>query len=361
MSGRLWKYLTPQQEKEFILSLNLLPASCRKRMSGEAQLALLYAISNHVERHYRKVRIPKKDGKSRRLLVPDGLLKGVQRNILRHCLDGRSVSEYACAYRRGLSAADNAAPHAGGGKDKLLLKLDIRDFFDSILFWQVYGAAFPESLFPPAAAGLLTHLCCCGDRLPQGAPTSPAISNLVMKPFDEFMGAWCRQRQIVYTRYCDDLTFSGAFDPKAVYHKARHLLEAMGFALNAEKTALRNRGMRQSVTGLVVNERVRTGAPYRRRIRQEMYYCRKYGVGEHLQAVGRLTGTETQEEAAEAERAFLCALSGKIGYVLLLEPENREFLEYREICRGMQAEQEKASCPPACGEREQKRRGGKEK
>lgn len=91
MSSELWKYCGPQQEKEFLLSLNLLPSGMRERMSGEAQLALLYSLSNHTQRHYRETRIPKKGGGSRRLLVPDGLLKGVQRNILHHCLDGRSI------------------------------------------------------------------------------------------------------------------------------------------------------------------------------------------------------------------------------------------------------------------------------
>lgn len=75
MSSELWKYCGPQQEKEFLLSLNLLPAGMRERMSGEAQLALLYSLSNHTQRHYRETRIPKKGGGSRRLLVPDGLLK----------------------------------------------------------------------------------------------------------------------------------------------------------------------------------------------------------------------------------------------------------------------------------------------
>ena len=365
MSGQFWKYCGTQQEKEFILSLNLLPAGMRERMSGEAQLSLLYALSNHTERHYRRARIPKKSGGSRRLLVPDGLLKSVQRNILRHCLDGRSVSAHTCAYRRGLSPIDNAAPHAGGEKDKILLKLDIRDFFDSILFPRVYVAAFPESLFPPAAAGLLTHLCCCYDRLPQGAPTSPAISNLVMKPFDDFMGKWCEERQIAYTRYCDDLAFSGSFDGKEVFRRAEGFLRVMGFEVNRKKTVMARQGMRQSVTGLVVNDRVRTDAAYRRRIRQEMYYCTKFGVREHLRAAGKLDGTEAERKSeteaerkaegkAEAERAgkaeteaereaetaaeeyaFLQSLRGRIGYVLQMEPENREFLGYREACGEM--------------------------
>ena len=335
MSRGIWDACTDRQVREFILSLNLLPAGSREELSGEKQLALLYTLSNHPERHYRKVRIPKRSGGSRRLLVPDGLLKGVQRNILHHCLDGRSVSEHACAYRRGVSPMAGAAPHAGGGKDKVLLRLDIRDFFDSILFPRLYGAAFPESLYPPAAAGLLTHLCCFYDRLPQGAPTSPAISNLVMKPFDDYMGKWCREREITYTRYCDDLAFSGAFDVGEVYRKVRGLLEAMGFELNSGKTAVLKQGMRQTVTGLVVNERVRTSAQYRRRLRQEIYYCRRYGVREHLKAVGRLTGAETEADVSALETAYLCSLLGRIGYVLQTEPENAQFLEYREICRSL--------------------------
>lgn len=341
MSSELWKYCGTQQEKEFLLSLNLLPSGIRERMSGEAQLALLYSLSNHIQRHYRETRIPKKGGGSRRLLVPDGLLKGVQRNILHHCLDGRSISAHACAYRRGRSPIDNAAPHAGGEKGRLLLKLDIRNFFDSILFPRVYGAAFPESLFPPAAAGLLTHLCCCYDRLPQGAPTSPAISNLVMRPFDDYIGKWCEARQITYTRYCDDLAFSGLFDAGEVYRKVRGMLEAMGFTLNPRKTVVANQGMRQTVTGLVVNERVRTSAQYRRKIRQEIYYCLRYGVREHLKAVGSLSGKETEAEAATKEQAFLQSLFGRIAYVLQTEPENQEFLEYRDGCRSMLLEKER--------------------
>ena len=341
MSRGIWDACTDRQVREFILSLNLLPAGSREELSGEKQLALLYTLSNHPERHYRKVRIPKRSGGSRRLLVPDGLLKGVQRNILHHCLDGRSVSEHACAYRRGVSPMAGAAPHAGGGKDKVLLRLDIRDFFDSILFPRVYGAAFPESLYPPAAAGLLTHLCCFYDRLPQGAPTSPAISNLVMKPFDDHIGKWCEARRITYTRYCDDLAFSGVFDAGEVYRKVRGMLEAMGFTLNPRKTVVANQGMRQTVTGLVVNEKVRTSAQYRRKIRQEIYYCRRYGVREHLKAVGSLNGKETEAEAAAKEQAFLQSLFGRIAYVLQTEPENQEFLEYRDGCRSMLLEKER--------------------
>ena len=123
----------------------------------------MYTLSNRGSRNYRRVTIDKKDGGSRTLLVPCGLLKGVQRNILHHVLDERPVSPCAQAYRKGTDIRGNASCHLG---KKLVLKLDISHFFDSILFPRVYGAAFPETLFPPAAAMLLTSLCCCNERLP---------------------------------------------------------------------------------------------------------------------------------------------------------------------------------------------------
>ena len=119
------------------------------------------------------------------------------------------------------------------------------------------------------------------------------------------------------------------------------MLEAMGFALNSRKTVVANQGMRQTVTGLVVNEKVRTSAQYRRKIRQEIYYCRRYGVREHLKAVGSLNGKETEAEAAAKEQAFLQSLFGRIAYVLQTEPENQEFLEYRDGYRSMLGEKER--------------------
>ena len=83
---------------------------------------------------------------------------------------------------------------------------------------------------------ILTYLCCYRDYLPQGAPTSAAISNLVMKPFDTYMGAWCGEKGIRYSRYCDDMSFSGEFDADTVIRKAGGFLKAMGFELNTKKT-----------------------------------------------------------------------------------------------------------------------------
>lgn len=326
---RLWKYCTKEQCQEFILSLGLLPGS--GPTEGEdhraKQLACLYMLSNHSGRYYRKVELPKKDGGFRTLMVPCGLLKSVQRRILHHVLDGRSVSPYANAYCRGSSIRTNALPHLGR---EWILKLDIKHFFDSIVFPQVRGAAFPETLFPPAAAVLLTNLCCYQDRLPQGAPTSPAISNLVMKPFDKSLGEWCVQRGVTYTRYCDDMTFSGGdCDPKEVYGKARNFLQAYGFELNQDKTRLIDRGGRQLVTGVVVNEKLQVPRQLRRKLRQEIHYCLRYGIREHVKHEAEVSG-----QAMEAER-YAASMAGRIQFVLQINPQDEEFQGYKDLWEEM--------------------------
>lgn len=304
----LWKYCSAEQCREMMLSFRLIGAG---DWSPEKIMGCLYALSNHAEKHYQRVNIPKRSGGFRTLLVPDPLLKNVQRNLLHHVLDGFTVSDSAAAYRKGASVAANAGKHQGR---KIVMKMDIEDFFGSITFPMVLHHAFPTAYFPPAVGVMLASLCCCHDRLPQGAPTSPAISNLVMKPFDEYMEAWCGEREIVYSRYCDDMTFSGVFDGSEVKGKVYGFLRSMGFEPNLRKTRILTRGTRQVVTGLVVNERVRVPAPYRRRLRQEIYYCMKYGAKEHLTRTGRQAYLNDGDGGT---RRYLESLLGKTAYVLL--------------------------------------------
>lgn len=323
MEHNLWKYCEDGQIKDFLVSLDLFAPA---EMKTERQIACLYGLSNHMESHYYKTSIRKKDGTRRYLSVPDGLLKKVQRNIVRHILNGYSVSPYATAYKKGGSVRCNAASHVG---QPVLLKLDISDFFGSILFYQVYSAAFPAQYFPPAAAVLLTNLCCYKERLPQGAPTSAPISNLVMKPFDSSMGQWCRDRGITYTRYCDDMTFSGDFDVTRVKNKVRGYLDAMGFALNEKKTRVERAGGRQLVTGLSVNEKVQTTAWYRRQLRQEIYYCKKFGTASHLKRYFEKNGKYTGKEVQLSKKQYLQGLLGKLDYIQFVNPSEQGFAEDR--------------------------------
>ena len=321
----LWKYCSQEQMRDFLLSFCLFGET---DWTKEKQIACLYAVSNHIERHYHPAEIQKRDGTTRHLLVPDRLLMKIQRKILHHILDQMPVSPYATAYHKGGGIISNAQVHTGKHK---ILKLDIKDFFEHILFHHVYRFAFPTIYFPPAAGTLLTHLCCCRDYLPQGAPTSAAISNLVMKPFDTYMGSWCKERGIRYSRYCDDMTFSGDFDCGAVIQKAGGFLAAMGFQLNTKKTRIITCHQRQEVTGLVVNRKPQVTREYRRRLRQELYYCERFGMKSHLE---RICDTRYLPLGEAGIQRYRLSLIGRINYVLHVNPKDEAFLKARQKLMG---------------------------
>ena len=275
----------------------------------------LYSISNNLGKHYKKVQIPKRSGGVRKLTIPDNILKFVQRSINDNLLFNMPVSPYASAYRSGVSLTENAKPHVN--KD-WIVKLDIHKFFDSVMYSTVKEKAFPESIYSEDLRVLLTMLCYYNDSLPQGAPTSPAISNIILYDFDLRVGNLCRKRNIAYTRYCDDMTFSGNGEMPDIVSFIRDELRKEHLFLNEAKTVIAKRGMKQEVTGIVVNEKLNIPRDYIRKIRQEVYYCRKYGVEEHISKAG----------IPMSRAEYLGNLYGRINYVLSVTPGNDEIKEY---------------------------------
>ncbi|GKX57278.1 reverse transcriptase [Leminorella grimontii] len=299
---------------------------------ADKEIQCLYALSNRSDRHYRKIVLTKRSGGLRTLYAPDILLKSVQRNILRNVLSLFPLSPFATAYREKCSTLDNASPHVAQSN---VLKLDIENFFDSITFFHVHRL-FKKTELPAAVVTLLTHLCCHRDVLPQGAPTSPTISNLVMKRFDDVIGLWCQERDIVYTRYCDDMTFSGDFDARQVKNKVRGLLYDMGFTLNARKSRLITANQRQTVTGIVVNQKPQLTRDIRRKLRQEVYFCQRFGVASHLVQTGDFN---PQESPREQRLRYLQSLQGKIAYLLQINPDDAEFQNARSAVRQLLKEE----------------------
>lgn len=273
-------------------------------------LKTLYAISNNIKNHYVSVEIPKKNGELRRLSVPDEILKRVQRRISDVILSRLEISEYATAYRYGASTVKNAAAHVGKPK---LLKLDILHFFDSVYYSTLRERVFTRERFSDNVSILLSMLCYFGDKLPQGAPTSPSITNVIMREFDERIGAFCREKGISYTRYCDDMTFSGDFDEREIISLVKSELLKNGFVLNNKKTRLISACQRQTVTGVVVNRKPNIQAEYRRKLRQEIYYCQKCGADEHAKHIGE----------ADAD-SYLRSLLGRISYALQVCPGDKK-------------------------------------
>lgn len=177
---------------------------------------------------------------------------------------------------------------------------------------------------------MLTQLCCWKGALPQGAPTSPALSNLVMKAFDTHLGDWCQRHAIAYTRYCDDMTFSADRPLYMVYQKVQTTLERMGFSLNEDKICFVTHASRQSVTGLTVNETVSVSRPYKRRLRQELYYAQKFGLTDSMRHSQR--GKAFTGATPDVER-YRNHLLGQVGFVLQVEGENGWFQHARDALK----------------------------
>jgi retron-type reverse transcriptase len=249
--------------------------------------------------------------------VPDLILKKVQRSIVDNILVYYPVSKYAKAYTFGTNVQMNAMPHVG---KKKILKLDIAGFFDNIIYSRVKDVVFYKEKFSEPIRILLTMLCYHRDSLPQGAPTSPAITNIIMYEFDEKIGSFCEQKGIAFTRYCDDMTFSGDFDEKEIIELVKCELKRLGLFLKNRKTAVIPNTKRQTVTGIVVNEKINLTKEYKKKIRQEMYYITKFGLDEHLKRIG-----ETDKQK------YLLSLNGRIAFVLQTTPTDRKFLEYKNL------------------------------
>ena len=275
--------------------------------------------------NYHTVVIHRGRGHRNRILsVPNKLLKIVQRGILERYLYQIETSEYSTAYCKEKSLLDNASPHIG---KECILKLDISHFFDSITDDSVYLVFKQFGLSVPATS-LLTHLCTYNGKLPQGAPTSPYIANLVMKHFDENLGKWCKNRNITYTRYCDDMTFSGdrsAVRNSNIIRKVKVLLNNMEMKLNDKKTIFISSSQQQRVTGIVVNEKPAIPREMRRSIRQEVYYCTKFGVSDSLQRQGLDISPDK----------YLHSLLGRISFALQIDPDNREMQNYFDTVKNL--------------------------
>ena len=292
---------------------------------------MLFKITNNCNKMYQTSQIPKKSGGFREISSPNDKLKKVQKIILKNILQNIPISEFATAYHQGARLTDNASPHIG---KKYLLKLDLCDFFGHIRFDRVYASAFNSNYFPKQIGTMLTTLCCLDDTLPQGAPTSPALSNIVMMNFDNNFGAWCKAHNLCYTRYCDDITVSGDKSLYSAFNKAKAWLENMEFEINESKTHFISNANRMTVTGLTVNEKVNIPSDYKRNLRQEIYYVLKYGFEN---AIVHENITDFIHDNIVCTQSYYKHLIGKINYVLSVESNNAYFLKARDklkmLCR----------------------------
>jgi len=265
------------------------------------------------DKHYLSTRIRKNTTGVRTLSVPDWSIAKHQRYMLQEVFNYLPVSDCAVAYRNGHNIRDCAEPHVG---QETLIHLDIKDFFPSIKEQTVFEALLRETGYPKSLVGFMSALCCYKGSLPQGACTSPILSNICFRPCDDELEKFAEEHALVYTRYSDDLFFSGSVkDVGEMIRAVSAILRSYGFRINRDKTKVLHRGCAQRVLGLTVNERVQASRKYRRNLRQELHYLHRFGQD----ADGA--------RAAEDYLHYLYMIAGKISFVLSADPDNKEFRE----------------------------------
>lgn len=272
----------------------------------------VYAAANSPKKFYRTFSIAKKSGGVRTISEPLPSLKEIQKWILENILERMAVSPFAKAYVKGKNIRENARFHRNQPR---VLSLDLHDFFGQISSFLVFKI-FIDAGYATDVSMLLTSLCCLSDRLPQGASTSAYLSNLVMKEFDDSMAKYVAENKIRYTRYADDMTFSGNIEVRNIIRFVRKNLKPYGLELNESKTRVRNGGQQQEVTGIVVNEKLQISKKKRKKIRQEIYYIKKYGLQSHLNYTDETRGD------------YLRCLEGRIRFALSINPNDHELREY---------------------------------
>jgi retron-type reverse transcriptase len=274
--------------------------------------------------HYVKFQVPKRSGGVRTLSAPHATLKRAQHWILEHVVGKFPVTDQAHGFVPGRGILSNATPHVGKA---VVVNLDLADFFPSVTFPRV-RAVFERHGYSGSVATVFALLCtecprttatyagttyevAVGPRgLPQGAPTSPGLSNQVARRFDKRLAGLAAKLGMAYTRYADDLTFSGGPEQaeKVGYllARVRHLAAEEGFTVNENKTRVMRRNAAQTVTGVVVNDKPSVSRELVRQLRAILHRAKTEG----LDAQNR--------DGRENYRAWL---DGTISFVAMVRPD----------------------------------------
>lgn len=241
---------------------------------------------------YIEFALKKRNGETRTISAPATSLKLIQQKLNRvlQSIYRPKPSAHGFLPERGILT--NANVHV---RQKYVFNVDLKDFFDSINFGRVRGMFMAVPYERPAdVATVLAQICCYKNALPQGAPTSPIVSNMLCSRLDSALTILARENNCHYTRYADDITFSWNRSrlPEEIVlidqgtkgarleigKKLKNIINANGFEINKSKTRLRTRSERQEVTGIVVNSFSNLDRRYVRNVRGLIHALEKYGI-----------------------------------------------------------------------------------
>lgn len=251
-----------------------------------------YCNPNNTFRRYTQFKIKKKSGGERIITAP----RNASYKSLLHYVNELfkaiyTPSDFAMGFTQGRSIVDNATVHKG---HNYVFNIDLKDFFPSIEQPRVWKRLQMEPFcFPKPIANILAGICCMKETrtidntekafyvLPQGAATSPIITNMICDTLDRRLAGLARRFGLHYTRYADDITFSSmhnVYQPNGKFITELHrIITSQGFAINDKKTRLQKYGSRQEVTGIVVSDKINVTRSYVSNIRNILYIWEKYG------------------------------------------------------------------------------------
>ncbi len=279
-------------------------------------ISFILGVINSPFHYYRKFNIKKKNGKLREINEPLPSLKEIQLWINEFILKKvEKDNKYITSYKSSTSIKDNAKFHKN---QKNVLNIDIKDYFGSITIQKVYRY-FLSLGYTSSLAFVLSRLCCYKNSLPQGAPTSPLLSNLVTKNLDNRLLGFARKINLRYSRYADDITFSGEFNERFIIKIVKKILEENGFEINYRKVRNLKNYQRQEVTGIIVNKKLQVSRQLRDRLRQEAYYIQKFGLDEHLK---RKKVTDIN---------YIYKLIGLTNFAIFINSNDKKLIKIKEI------------------------------
>lgn len=300
---------------------------------------------------YHRRSVPKKSGGLREISSPTGMLKAFQSVAGKMLQDLYDAPDAVTGFVPGRSVIDNAGRHV---RKNYVYNADLKDFFPSISRRRVKAALIsPPFSFGEEAAHILSGICCAYNGpgrqsvLPQGAPSSPVLSNAVCIRLDQRLEGLARRYEVSYSRYADDITFSSdhnVFREGYSFQEAfRRIIADEGFTLNEEKLRLQERGQRQVVTGLTVNSKVNVCRKYVRSIGSLLYIWEHYGVdvayARFLKYSLDWKHTKRMTRAGEAFRPHMVeTVQGRLAYLRMVRGEddpvwsrlNERFLKLKE-------------------------------
>ena len=267
----------------------------------------LASIVNSPNSYYRTFDIPKKKGGFRTITAPHSSLKNIQKWIYYNILNNIKIHGCAHGFAPSKSILTNANVHIN---QKYLLKIDLKDFFPSIPMSYVLQL-FKSLGYTSKVAFYLSSLCCYDGCLAQGSPVSPVISNVIAKHLDRRLYRIAKKYHLRYSRYADDIAFSGECISVKFIEYVKEIITDCGFLVNDNKIRLYKEYGNKILTGLSLA----TGVPrlprdYRRSLEKELFYINKYGIKGHISHNKIRTSN------------YLESILGKVRYWLMIEPNN---------------------------------------